>query len=179
VPALKRKIHRRDLLRGYWRRPDGWPAVVRPPGAAAAERFHHLCDGCGECASTCPAGAIRMTGPKTALAGHSPQIKADEAPCVMCEGLVCSDVCLAGALKKETPDTMRIAEIAFRAEDCLAHQGFDADCGYCFERCPLRGKAIAFQRGHGPELDPGECTGCGTCVFFCPAQPKALSPTPL
>jgi ferredoxin-type protein NapG len=179
MPARKRKIHRRDFLRGHWRRANGWLAVIRPPGAAEPERFHQLCDGCADCAGICPAGAIQMTGPKTALAGHSPQIEANEAPCVMCEGLVCSTVCLVGALIKETPDRMCIGEIAFRAEDCLAHKGFDPDCSYCFDRCPLRGKAITFQRGHGPELEPGDCTGCGICVFYCPAQPKALSPAPL
>ncbi len=170
----ERLVDRRDVLRGRWRPRDGEPAAHRPPGAVAASRFQMLCDGCAKCATACPADAIVMTGPATAGAASSPVIVAEEAPCVMCEGLVCAPACPTGALVPVTPETMRIAYVTLQADACWAHEGIDPDCDYCYDRCPLKGTAITYRRGEGPEIHAGECTGCGTCVYFCPASPKAL-----
>jgi ferredoxin-type protein NapF len=170
---------RRSLLRGDWLRKDKpqdkAPAVVRPPGAVAPERFINLCDGCGACAKACPATAILLTGPATALSENSPQLVAETAPCVMCDGLVCASACPTKALEPVTPEEMRIASLVFRADACWAAQGIDPSCDYCFDRCPRKGEAITYQRGSGPRLHPDSCTGCGVCVYFCPASPKALA----
>lgn len=176
MAAESRKLDRRALITGAWRRPETAPAVVRPPGAVAADVFAALCDGCGECARACPANAITMTGPATELAAASPRILAAESPCVMCDGLVCSAACPTGALVNATPETMRIGRVEFRADACLARQGVDPGCDYCFDRCPLKGEAITYRRG--PEIHAARCTGCGTCVFYCPAHPKALDLAP-
>ena len=169
---------RRALITGAWRRPKKAPAVVRPPGARAPGAFAALCDGCGDCALACPADAIAMTGPATEKAEGSPQILALESPCVMCDGLVCSSACPVDALESVTPETMRIGRAEFRPDACLAAQGVDPGCDYCFDRCPLKGTAITYRRGRGPEIHAEACTGCGTCAFFCPAQPKALEIVP-
>ena len=175
MPGGERELDRRDMLRGHWTAGDGGPAPVRPPGAVAASRFQALCDGCADCAAACPADAIVMTGPATAQAGNSPVIVAAEAPCVMCDGLVCAGSCPTGALAPVTAATMRIAKVTLHTELCWAIQGLDPGCDYCYDRCPLQGTAITYRRGKGPELHAGECTGCGTCVHFCPASPKALT----
>lgn len=175
TPAL---MNRRALLTGGWRkprpRPPPEPNPVRPPGAAAPAEFDRLCDGCGDCVAECPAAAIVLTGPATAQYGASPVIDAATSPCVMCDGLVCSTVCPTGALKPTTPDTMRIATIAFDPGACWARGGQDPGCDYCYDRCPLKGAAITHARGFGPTLNPDVCTGCGVCVYFCPSQPCAL-----
>ena len=177
---------RRALVTGSWRCPSAAPAtpvMVRPPGAVAADAFAALCDGCGDCARACPAGAIAMIGSAHGGVGHSssarPQIQAADSPCVMCDGLVCSTVCPTGALAFATPGTMRIGRVGFHADACLAAQGIDPGCDYCFDRCPLKGRAISYRRGAGPAIDAAHCTGCGRCVYYCPAQPKALVLTPV
>jgi len=169
---------RRALLTGAWREPEKAPAVVRPPGALTEGYFGKLCNGCGDCARACPAEAIIMTGPATKRGDSSPQIVATESACVMCDGLLCSTACPVGALDSATPETMRIGRVVFDANACVAAQGLDPGCDYCFDRCPLKGTAITYKRGQGPEIHADHCTGCGLCVFFCPAQPKALEVTP-
>ena len=174
MPNLRREFSRRGLLSGAWRA-NAVPTAVRPPGAVGEEQFVGLCDGCGACAQACPVGAVQMTGPRVANGAPSPQIIAAAAACTMCEGLVCSTACPQGALTRTTPGSMRIAEVEFHPRDCWTLQGIEPGCSYCFDYCPLRGSAITYRRGSGPEIHSGTCTGCGTCVFLCPAQPKAIA----
>ncbi len=174
----RRAIDRRALLTGAWRRTEALAAEVRPPGAGQVERFAALCDGCGDCAQACPAGAIQMTGPALASGAASPRIVAEDAACVMCDGLVCSAACPTGALEPVSVDTMAIATASFRDDACWARNGLDLDCDYCFDRCPRKGEAITYRRGRGPRIHAEACSGCGTCVFFCPSRPKALTLVP-
>lgn len=168
---------RRSLLTGSWQTPPKGPVPVRPPGALDAERFDALCDGCGECAAVCPAQAIVMTGPANKLAEHTPEIIAVDAPCVMCDGMVCAPACPTGALVPVTPGAMGIASIEFSPSACWSAQGMDPDCDYCFDRCPIKGEAITHRRGSGPTIHAEHCTGCGVCVHYCPSSPKALVAT--
>lgn len=175
-------IGRRDLLRGLWRKepePAPAPPAVRPPGAADKARFDTLCDGCGECASACPASAIFLTGPATMHSETGPEIRAAFSPCVMCEGLRCIPACPTDALEPVTPETMRIATIAFTAEACWAANGTEPLCNHCLDRCPLTGTAITWHSGKGPEIHAEACTGCGVCVHYCTATPKALAAVPV
>ncbi len=169
---LTTRLDRRALLTG-----DVGPApppVVRPPGAVAADRFAVLCDGCGDCAAACPANAIQLSAE-----GDTPQIVAVEAPCLMCDGFPCAAACPTGALEPVTAETPRIALIRFDGDACWARQGLDPNCDYCFDRCPLKGRAITYRRGAGPTIDAKVCTGCGISVYFCPSQPTALATAPL
>lgn len=166
------RIGRRELLRGDFR---GVSAPVRPPGALDPARFEALCDGCGDCAAACPADAIVMDGPATDLSDHGPRINSADAPCVMCDGLICSTTCPAGALTPVTPDTMSIAELRYDPTACWAASGIDPSCDYCHDRCPRKGLAVTLRRGEGPKFDAGHCTGCGVCVYYCPSTPKALT----
>ena len=111
----------------------------------------------------------------TAAGANGPQLVAVNAPCVMCEGLACGAACPTGALRPIGVTAMRIAQIRFDADACWARQGLDPGCDYCFDRCPLKGEAIVYERGRGPRINDRACTGCGVCVYFCPAQPKALT----
>ncbi len=175
--GLSTKLDRRALLTGNAR--GRTSPVVRPPGAVEPERFAELCDGCGACAEACPVAAIRMTAPAASNGSASPRVVAESAPCAMCDGFVCTTSCPTGALQPVTAATMRIARIAFDGDACWARQGLDPGCDYCFDRCPLKGRAITYRRGHGPKIDDTVCTGCGTCAYICPAQPKALAAVPL
>ncbi len=171
---MSARIGRRALLTGDFRRA---PAPVRPPGALDAARFDALCDGCGDCAAVCPADAIVIDGPATDMSGRSPRIMAVDAPCVMCDGLMCSTVCPTGALVPVTPDTMRIAVVTYDPDACWAAAGIDPGCDDCYDRCPRKGLAVTLRRGAGPVFDAAHCTGCGVCVHFCPSAPKALTLT--
>ncbi len=178
MSTFDRSVARRDILRGRWAagpEVDGGPPVIRPPGSAEPGRFESLCDGCGDCAKACPADAIRMGAAATAATARTPRIVAADSPCVMCDGLVCAAACPTGALGPVTPSTMRIARLVFGPDACFARAGIDPDCDYCFDRCPLRGTAVTYRRGAGPEFHADHCTGCGSCVYFCPAGAKALS----
>jgi Pyruvate/2-oxoacid:ferredoxin oxidoreductase delta subunit len=51
-------------------------------------------------------------------------------------------------------------------------------CDRCAVTCPEEVKAITM-RGRRPVLDPQRCIGCGLCVLYCEADPKALEVVPL
>ncbi len=72
-----------------------------------------------------------------------------------------------------------VARLVFDAAACWVDQGINPDCDYCHDRCPLKGTAITQARGKAPVFDMAVCTGCGICVYYCPAQPKPLFTTPL
>jgi Fe-S-cluster-containing dehydrogenase component len=119
-----------------------------------------------------------MTASASAIAAATPQIEAAVSPCVMCEGLVCASACPRGALKPADPGAMRIALASRNSNACWAEAGTDPGCDQCYQRCPLRGRAITWRAGRGPKIDPAACTGCGSCLWACPAQPNAISLTP-
>ena len=98
------RYDRRTLITGAWTRARTSREVIRPPGAVGPERFFDLCDGCGDCAEACPADAIVMTAPVQKRGGPSPEIKARDAACVMCDGLVCTTSCPTGALEPAQPE---------------------------------------------------------------------------
>ncbi len=58
-------------------------------------------------------------------------------------------------------------------ERCLAR---NCGCFACMERCQSR--AIMVVPGEGIRIDESCCTGCGTCEYVCPVDPKAVVMTP-
>jgi ferredoxin len=94
---------------------------------------------------------------------------------------------IAGTLKGDTvaaaavviPDTVPSGEARpdmvaepFN-ERCLAR---NCGCFACMERC--QSQAIMVIPGEGIRIDEARCTGCGTCEYVCPVNPKAVILTP-
>ncbi len=183
----KRAFSRRELLSGAFlqqlreareaedpvpprrsRSPAARPAL-RPPGAGAAAGFAERCDGCGACVEACPRAAIEID-PEGGLA----HVRPAESPCVLCDALPCIAACPTGALQPVPREAVAMGTARIVTGRCHAWRGFDYNCDYCHDRCPLKGRAITFLRGRGPEIDPTQCTGCGMCLYFCPAEGAIL-----
>jgi ferredoxin len=58
-------------------------------------------------------------------------------------------------------------------ERCLAR---NCGCFSCVERCEVQ--AIRVVPGEGVRIDESRCTGCGSCEYVCPVEPKAIALTP-
>lgn len=178
---------------------------IRPPGAVDESLFMTLCNLCGKCWEACPHRAIKRVGGddenmdshlplmdwETApsekkksgggddgnLAADTPVIIPEIAPCYLCDPPVCSQVCEEGALAPVKTDEIKIGIAMVNQAACFAHQGIDQNCDYCYDRCPLKDKAIIFKKG--PEIQEEFCTGCGICEFFCVSTPKAIKISPV
>jgi ferredoxin len=73
------------------------------------------------------------------------------------------------------PDTMPPGEprtemiaVPFN-ERCLAR---NCGCIACVERC--QSQAIMVVSGEGIRVDESRCSGCGTCEYVCPVNPKVV-----
>jgi ferredoxin-type protein NapG len=142
--------------------------VHRPPGAVAEDDFLAKCTRCGDCIGACPHQAIVIAGQRMREVAGTPIIVANESPCLHCDGTPCSSVCEPGVLRSDYPQKMGTASIS--QMDCLAWQR--SFCTVCEERCPVPG-AITVSAGK-PTINPEACTGCGTCLYVCPAPRKAV-----
>ena len=69
-----------------------------------------------------------------------------------------------------------IGKVRLDLDACLTSDGII--CDRCAVTCPEEVKAITI-RGRRPVLDLQKCTGCGLCVLYCEADPKALKVAPL
>lgn len=54
-------------------------------------------------------------------------------------------------------------------ERCLARS---CGCFACVERCDAQ--AVSLRPGEGIAIDAERCTGCGSCEYVCPVEPKAV-----
>jgi ferredoxin len=54
-------------------------------------------------------------------------------------------------------------------ERCLAR---NCGCFACVERCQTQ--SVMVVAGEGIRIDETRCTGCGTCEYVCPVNPKAV-----
>ena len=145
-----------------------------PPGAAG--NFHEVCSSCGDCASACPEGAIKMT-PHKLSDKKLPVLFPAQNACAMCADIPCIAACESGALT--LPDgnvfpAIGVAEIA--EQNCLAWNG--SVCMTCYDACPLKRTALKF-RMNRPVVDSGACTGCGGCEYVCPVEDKGIVVKPL
>lgn len=119
---------------------------------------------CGKCIGICPTGALKEV--------KAPSVDADK--CVGCRR--CARKCPQGAISLvELPDRVRpngkpkpLPVIDY--SKCVA-------CGECFAAC--RHDALDARALRAPAVDAAACTGCGACSHACPAEPAALSVTPL
>ena len=123
------------------------PLPLRPPSVGSEADITASCLRCGACVEACPRGAIR---PLPALYGErqgTPHIVARHAPCVLCNGLLCTHVCPSGTLRPlAAPDPVRAVRMGraqVAAERCLPYQG--KACTQCHDKCPISG-AITIDR---------------------------------
>lgn len=140
----------------------------RPPGAVEESDFLARCSRCGECLKACPHQAIVKAPLRLREAAGTPVIEAAENPCRHCSDTPCAQVCEPGVLRADYPQKMGQASVA--TMDCLAWQG--SFCTVCFEQCPIEG-VISLDQGK-PVIDARACTGCGVCLYVCPAPRKAI-----
>jgi MauM/NapG family ferredoxin protein len=151
--------------------------VVRPPGAVDEQYFNALCVRCSICLEVCPTKTITLSGFENGLTSVStPKIDAEIGPCEFfrgrCEDLMqCNSNCPTGALKQVKKGQVRLGTVQFIQNNCLAYKG--KECVVCSEMCPAP-EAITITRDLKPVFHLERCVGCGTCVYSCPAQPKAL-----
>ena len=151
---------------------------VRPPGAISEPAFLAACTRCRECASVCPALAIRMLPSQHGMAAGTPIIEVDDRACIMCADMPCVTACPTGALLAPTHGwaDVKMAIIGVDDRRCLAFQGIE--CGVCARVCPVGERAITLDDKGRPVIGAA-CTGCGKCVTACVTTPSALNARPV
>ena len=144
---------------------------LRPPGAIEESAFVAACTHCDKCFVACPHSALKPLVENGAATG-TPVIIPEETPCYLCDPVVCSYSCPESAIKPVAVADISIGVAVVKSETCFAAQGMDPSCNYCFDRCPLKGNAITFDRG--PVIENEHCTGCGICAYYCVSSPKSI-----
>jgi ferredoxin-type protein NapG len=165
------EIRRRDLLT-FWRRPPEREALepLRPPGALFEPLFVDTCQKCGRCVEVCPRHAIVALDAGFGRSAGTPAIRPREAPCVVCEGLQCTQVCPSGALTRIAVFDVQMGTAEVAPARCLTFQG--QACRVCVEACPVPG-ALVEHDGH-PVVDEARCIGCGVCENVCPTPAASI-----
>lgn len=138
---------------------------IRPPGALAEDKFRQLCIRCGKCIEICPHNSIRLSGGW----GRSrllPVVEPAHGPCQLC--MKCPAVCPVGALDNKCVrmEDAHMGRAEIIISRCLNYTGATM-CWTCFDRCPLRGKAMILKDGLIPAVTEA-CVGCGVCEHVCP-----------
>jgi ferredoxin-type protein NapG len=154
--------------------PDTRPAGrLRPPGALLEPDFLLACHRCNACVTACPPSAIRPLSAAAGLAAATPVIDPLVQPCHLCADTPCITACPSGALQglAQVHDA-RLGLARLTAGACLNDKG--KTCDFCVVSCPVPG-ALTLEAGQAPVVAADRCTGCGICVYVCPADPKALS----
>ena len=170
------------------------PKLLRPPGALDEFEFLTKCTRCDKCMKVCPENAIARAGPNAGLALGTPYIEPRSVPCFLCTALPCITACEDEALvwprlaradgtPIDGPQAVRMGIARVKADHCVTWETLDREaraCRVCVDRCPYPEKALRVVEpaeggpiGH-PVVDQDFCTGCGICVFSCPAEPGAI-----
>ncbi len=170
------------------------PKLLRPPGALDELEFLTKCTRCDKCMKACPENAILLAAPSAGLAIKTPYIDPRSVPCFLCTTLPCVTACedaallwprvrLADGREWEGPKATRMGTARVKQSQCVTWETPDRDareCRICVDRCPYPEEAIRIVPpaegktiGH-PEVSADVCTGCGLCVFACPAEPAAI-----
>ena len=150
---------------------------LRPPGALPERVFLETCQRCGECATVCPAEAIKTyQGPEETLLG-TPYIDQVDQACVACDGLQCMSACPTGALRPLPLHQIRMG--LARVDQTICVRRNDDDCRVCLDNCPLGEQALRLDEEGAVEVLADGCIGCGVCQWTCPTGPKAIVVDPL
>ena len=156
---------------GQAKRGSGFPH--RPPHAVPESEFVAGCTKCDACIQACPPHAIFRAPQSEGMLAEFPIIDAETQPCIMCEDLPCVPACEAGVLRFDAPVSMALAVI--HPETCLAFLG--KVCTECVDQCPVT-DAMTMEAGK-PVINGEACTGCGVCLYVCPAQPNTIELLPI
>tara|TARA_B100001964_G_C14089331_1_gene534085 strand:- start:318 stop:953 length:636 start_codon:yes stop_codon:yes gene_type:complete len=140
----------------------------RPPHALPESEFMAGCTKCDACIEACEPHAIFRAPESEGLLAGTPIIDATGQPCIMCEDMPCVPACEAGVLRSDAPVAMGLAKIDSIA--CLAFRG--TVCTVCVERCPVD-QCMTMEAGR-PKINAETCTGCGVCLYVCPAPGPAI-----
>ncbi len=186
-------VSRRELLT-FWRKPlqqltekkpplpAAPPAPIRrPPSLRPPGTMHELilvdtCIRCGKCVEVCPADAIYALGADWGTAAGTPAIDARRQPCVLCDGLQCTQVCPSGALQPlYNNKDVRMGLAILDAATCVTYLG--QTCDACFKACPAPGAIVIAADGR-VHVEEEPCTGCGLCEHVCPTDPTSIRVAP-
>jgi ferredoxin-type protein NapG len=173
------------------------PKLLRPPGALDELEFLTKCTRCDECMRACPENAILIAPPSAGLAMKTPYLDPRSVPCFLCTTLPCITACEDGALVWprrtlvggeviEGARAVRMGLARVGSSKCVTWETLNREarpCRICVDRCPYPEVAlrIVFDADDGvghPVVDAQACTGCGICVFACPAEPTAIAVEP-
>jgi ferredoxin-type protein NapG len=170
------------------------PKLLRPPGALDEFEFLTQCTRCDKCMRACPENAISLAPASAGLALKTPYIDARSVPCFLCTTLPCIAACedealvwpqrtLADGSVIVGPKATRMGTAHVKQSNCVTWGTLEREpraCRICVDRCPYPEEAIRITEpdadetiGH-PEVVVDVCTGCGLCVFACPAEPAAI-----
>jgi MauM/NapG family ferredoxin protein len=169
------------------------PKLLRPPGALDELEFLTKCTRCDKCMRACPENAILVAPPSAGLALKTPYLDPRSVPCFLCTTLPCITACEDGALvwPKRTmaggtvidgPKVVRMGTARVKQARCVTWETLDREaraCRICVDRCPYPEETLRIALAEGaiighPVVDAETCTGCGICVFACPAEPTAI-----
>jgi ferredoxin-type protein NapF len=134
-------------------------SIFTPPWTVETKLFRSLCDGCGECVSSC--------GNNIVILGEDgyPGVDFSLGPCNFC-GL-CAQSCPQGALCHNTdiaPWNLRV----FITGTCLVNER--VLCRSCADQCEKKAivHPIAIIEDQAPQILSAKCNGCGACFASCP-----------
>jgi ferredoxin-type protein NapG len=142
------------------------------PGVGNKETFLERCAGGGSCAKACPYGSILMHS--TGSSRRLPAIDPYKSPCYLCDPAPCTLACEHDALQQMPPGKVRMGTANLDPYLCLRFAG--RDCTICYDSCPLRDEAIIWDAEiEAPLISMEKCTGCGVCLYKCPAPGGAIT----
>jgi ferredoxin len=139
--------------------------LLLPPYAGPESEFARLCDKCGDCITACPENVLFPAPPSFGEKAGYPTFDPRRKACFFCSELHCVKSCKPGALAV-TDDPGRAVMGKARINPALCKARADEECSYCFDFCPLKGKAI-IKLGGIPAIMASECIGCGLCEYHC------------